>query len=205
MVSSDDEKKEGTSAESKRKYTGSFQYKVVFKESWKADYPIKAVPNDKYKFHCLPCEGNLSCHHQGLKDVKDHFGKDTHKMNLRGWKSQPNITSVFSPTDTPLKNKVLNAEVAATNFLVQHKLPLATADNLGLLFKSILPDSKIAQFYGCARQKTSAIINESFQPYCHNYLVEFCKNNPYSVGHDGSNDTGVRKMNPFRKRIFDIK
>ena len=36
------------------KYTGSFQYKAVFKESWKADYLIKAVLNDRYKFHCLP-------------------------------------------------------------------------------------------------------------------------------------------------------
>ena len=93
VSSSDDEKKEGTSAESKRKYAGSFQYKVVFKESWKADYPIKGVPNDKYKLYCLPCERNFSCHHQGLKDVKDHCGKDAHKMNLRGWKSQPKVTS----------------------------------------------------------------------------------------------------------------
>ena len=59
VSSSDDEKKEGTSAESKWIYIGSFQYKVVFKESWKADYPVKAVPNDKYTFHCLPCGRNL--------------------------------------------------------------------------------------------------------------------------------------------------
>ena len=31
VSSSDDEKKEGTSAESRRKFTGSFQYKVVFR------------------------------------------------------------------------------------------------------------------------------------------------------------------------------
>ena len=46
VSSSDGEKKEGISAESKRKCTGSFQYKVVFKESWKADYPIKVVSNE---------------------------------------------------------------------------------------------------------------------------------------------------------------
>ena len=39
-------------------------------------------------------------------------------MNLRGWENQPKITSAYSPTDTSLKNKVLNAEVAVTNFLV---------------------------------------------------------------------------------------
>ena len=127
---------------------------VLFKESWKAGYPIKDVPNDKHKFHCLPWGRNLSCHHQGLKDVKDHCGKETHKMNLRGWKSQPKIASPYSPTDTPLKNKVLNAEVAVTNFLVQHNLPLENADNLGPFFKSVFPDSKIGQSYDCVRQKT---------------------------------------------------
>ena len=136
VSSSDDEKKEGTAAESKRKYTGSFQYKVVFKESWKENYPIEAVPDDKYKFHCLPYGRNLSWHHQSFKDVKDHCGKFTHKMNLRGWKSHPKKTNVYSPTDTPLKNKVLHAKVAVINFLVQHSLLLATADHLDPLFKS---------------------------------------------------------------------
>ena len=50
VSSSDDEKKKGTSAESKQKHTGSLQQKIAFKESWKANYSIKAVPNDKYKF-----------------------------------------------------------------------------------------------------------------------------------------------------------
>ena len=164
VSSSDDEKKKETSAESKRKYNVFFQQKVVFKESWKADYPIKAVPNDKYKFHCLPWGRNLSCRNQFLKDVKDHCGKGTHKMNLRGWKSQLKISSVYSTTDTPLKSKVLNAEVVVTNLLVQHNLPLATADHLGPLFKSIFPDSKIAQSYSCARQKATAItlVNNDF-------------------------------------------
>ena len=84
-------------------------------------------------------------------------------MNLRGWKSQPKKTNVYSPTDTPLKNKVLHAKVAVINFLVQHSLTLATADHLDPLFKSIFFfffDSKIAQPYDCARQKTSAIISE---------------------------------------------
>ena len=135
VFSSDDEKKEGIAAASKRKYTGSFQYKVVFKESWKADYPVKAAPNNKHKFRCIPCGRNLSCHHQGLKDVKDHCGNDTHKMNLRGWRGYFKITSAYSPTNTPLKNKVLNAEVAVANFLVQHNLPFVTVDHLGPLFK----------------------------------------------------------------------
>ena len=147
----EDEETTETSTESKKKYTGSFQYKVSFKDSWMSQYPVKAVPNDKHKFHCLPCGKNLSCHHQGLRDVQDHCSKDMHKNNERSWKKQPHITASFFKIDTPLKKKVLNAEVMVTNFLVQHNLPIATADHLGPLFKSIFPDNKIAQSYGCAK------------------------------------------------------
>ena len=41
--------------------------------------------------------------------------------------------------------------------------------------------------------------------HCHNYIVEHCKTHAYSVGHDGSNDTGVQKNNPVSIRIFDVE
>ena len=34
--------------------------------------------------------------------------------------------------------------------------------------------------------------------------VDHCKALPYSFGTDGSNDTGVQKMNPISIRIFDV-
>ena len=95
-------------------------------------------------------------------------------------------------------------EVMVTNFLVQHNLPIATADHLEPLFKEIFPDSAIASSYSCARTKTSAILNEAFAPHCHKYVVEHCKTHAYGVGTDGSNDTGVAKLNPVSIRIFDI-
>ena len=48
---------------SKKKFTGSKIYKVSFKNEWKASYLIKEVKHDKYKFHCLLCGKNLTCHH----------------------------------------------------------------------------------------------------------------------------------------------
>ena len=56
-----------------------------------------------------------------------------------------------------------------TNFLIQHNLPLATADQP--LIKSIFPDSNIAKSYAGGRTKTSAIINKAMGPHCHEYLV----------------------------------
>ena len=109
-----------------------------------------------------------------------------------------------SNKQTTLSQKVIKAEVITTNFLVQHNLPIATADHLGPLFKEIFPDSKIAASYSCGRTKTSCILNEALAPQCHKYIIEHCQTHPYSVGTDGSNDTGVAKMNPVSIRLFDI-
>ena len=96
-------------------------------------------------------------------------------------------------------------ERMVVNFIVQHNLPIATVDHLAQLFKNVFPDSKIAASYASAKTKTFAIINKAFEPYCHSFVVDYCKSNLLSVGHDGSNDTGVQKMNPDSMRIFDIK
>ena len=199
-ISSESDNEAETS--SKKKHTGSAKYKVAFKSKWKALHPIQAVKSDIYKFNCLPCGKNLKCDHQGLKDVEDHCETETHLKNYSTWKKQPLLS--FFKTDNNFEKKVLNAEVMVTNFIVQHNLPIATADHLGHLFKNIFPDSKIASSYSCAKTKTFAILNEALAPDCHNYIVEHCKTHAYSVGHDGSNDTGVAKMNPVSIRIFDI-
>ena len=105
---------------------------------------------------------------------------------------------------TSLEKKVVNAEVKTTNFLVQHNLPLATADNLSSLFKEVFPDRSTTKNYASRRTKTTSIINEAFAPHCREYLIQHCKTHPLSVGTDGSNDTGLEKMNPVCLQIFDI-
>ena len=72
-----------------------------------------------------------------------------------------------------------------TNFIVQYNLPIATADHLAQLFKNVFPDSKIPASYASAKTKTFVIINTAFKPYCHCLLVDYCKSNPFSVGHNG--------------------
>ena len=106
--------------------------------------------------------------------------------------------------DSKFDEQVLNAEVMMTNFLVQHNISLLTADHLSSLFKEVFPDRKIAKKYAARRKKTTAILNKSLAPHCLNYIVEHCKVHPYSVGTDGSNDTGIEKMNPICVQIFDV-
>ena len=80
----------------KKKFTGSKIYKVSFKNKWKASYPIKDVKHDQYKFHCLPFGKNLTCHHQGLKEVKEHCNKPSHKQPDVSWRKQTRLPSSYS-------------------------------------------------------------------------------------------------------------
>ena len=54
-----------------------------------------------------------------------------------------------------------------------------------------------------ARTKTIAIVNEAFGTHCPDFIVKHSQNYPYSCGTDGSNDTGIQKMNPVSIRIYD--
>ena len=180
-------------------------YQSKFNHAWTETYPIRGVSGDPYKFYCIPCCKKLSCDHQGLKDVTDHCKKETHKSNVAASKTQSSMTSFIKSKESNLDKQVLNAEVMVTNFLVQHNIPLLTADHLSSLFKTAFPDSKIAQKYSSRRTKTTAMINKSFAPHCIEYIAEHCKHNAYSVGTDGSNDTGLEKMNPICVKIFDVK
>ena len=72
-------------------------------------------------------------------------------------------------------------------FLLEHNLPIATVDHAGPLFRSMLPDSKVASYYRSARTKTS-IINGALAPAFLSSIVTMVQNQPFILSVDGSND-----------------
>ena len=99
--------------------------------------------------------------------------------------------------------KVIRSEVKVANALVQHNIPLAFSDHLSPLLRSAFPDSEIAKSYASASTKTTCMINGAIAPYFKAALIEMMKNNAYSLATDGSNDTGIEKMNPMTVRLYD--
>ena len=71
------------------------------------------------------------------------------------------------------------------------------------IFKDIFPDNDTPNGYASARTKTTCIINGSLAPHFKAAIVETMKNNPFTIAIDGSNDTGLEKMNPMTVRHFD--
>lgn len=89
------------------------------------------------------------------------------------------------------------------NALVQHNIPLAFTNHLSPLLKSAFPDSEIAKSYASASTKTTCIINGALAPHFKSALIEAMKHNPYSLAIDGSNDSGIEKMNPMTVRLYE--
>ena len=89
------------------------------------------------------------------------------------------------------------------NLLIQHNVPIAITDHLSPILKDIFSDSDVACNYAAARTKTSCIINGALAPYIKSKLIDCMKSQPFAIAIDGSNDTGLEKMNPITVRLFD--
>ena len=91
-----------------------------------------------------------------------------------------------------------------TEFIVEHNLPLACADHTGPLFRKMFPDSTIATKYGCARTKTSCVL-ETLASDDAKGTVSQMKSQSFSLATDGSNDIGAAKLYPVCARYFDFE
>ena len=95
------------------------------------------------------------------------------------------------------------AEVKISTLLAQHNVPLALADHLSPMIQDVF-DGEVAKGYSCARTKTTAILNNAVAPAFKSELVAMMQHQPFSILIDGSNDTGLEKMNPITVKIFDL-
>ena len=78
---------------SKRMKLGAAVYRTKFNHAWKGIYPfISKVKGDPYKFFCQTCSRNVSCKHQGRRDVERHISRALHESNSKSLKLQSLIS-----------------------------------------------------------------------------------------------------------------
>ena len=105
---SDDDESDSTTSASKRPRTafkGAAVYRTKFKKEWTVTWPfIRPVQDDPYSFSCTLCRRQISCKHQGKRDVERHIEKRMHQDNVKATKNQAQLS--FSPMSSPLMDKV---------------------------------------------------------------------------------------------------
>ena len=157
---------------------------------------LRENQNNPHSCHCTICDKDVDCSHQWKADIKRHVNGNTHVSKseafTRATKASNHVTDFF--TSESSADQVINSELLVTDFLVEYDLSMAVVDSLGLLFKKAFPDSKITKQYHCGTTKT-CIINDALAPYFLQKTVESMKTKPFTLSTDGSNDTGLAKMN----------
>ena len=148
--------------------------------------------NTLYSLFCLICDKSISVEHQGKADL------------LNSKRAQRPITQWFVAVGSDLDKLVSATKVKKTGFLTEHNLFFTTADHLGPLFRNIFPDSKIAKAYVCGKTKVLCILNCAISPELQETLFNQMKTSCFSISTNGSNNQGLKKMNPVTVRICDI-
>ena len=100
--------------------------------------------------------------------------------------------------------QVSRAEEKIAVLMAENNIPLAFSNHLSRMLPKLFPDSKIAQKYSTAATKTTCVINEAIAPHFLRETVNIIKCSPFSLLTDGSNDSGLEKMNPLTVKICDV-
>ena len=78
-----------------KKRVSAKKYSTRYDTAWELSYPVKRVKTDDHKFHCIPCNKDLSCGHQGIKDIKEHCEVGAHKKNFKTYRESHSLTTLF--------------------------------------------------------------------------------------------------------------
>ena len=158
----------------------AIRYWTKYKKSWGKKYDfVKPSSHSDSHYFCTVCQKDVSIKHQGALDLQRHSASDT------------------------IHDQVTAAEIRNTVIIAHPNAALCLADHKGPMLRASITDSQIVKGYHCARTKTACILNYALALYLIDELVSSMKQMSYSLSVDGSNDTGLSKMNPLTVRIYD--
>ena len=163
------------------------------------------IVEDKNSSHtavCKTCSRSINIGNGGISLIEKHIKSKSHENNAKSVENSKNIKELFQPS-TSMDMNVTKAEVKLIACMVKKNIPFSFSDDLFSLLPQVFPDSKIASKLRCKRNKTTHIVTQALAPHFQKNIVETMKSKPFSVSTDGSNDTGIQKMNPVCVRMFD--
>lgn len=161
----------------------------------------------------------LNYGHQGEKDVQRQILSLLYQRNSEGMKATLSTKDKVHTTGLHYcnNNYIFLPCVACTPFrlleqrskqltLVQNNIPLSFSDQLSPLLRKNFHDSEVAKGYVArpACTKTTCIVNGSPAPQIQLSVISTLHTELFSIAVDGSNDTGLVKMNPLTVCLYDV-
>eukprot|EP00745_Piridium_sociabile_P014720 TRINITY_DN21691_c0_g2_i2.p1 TRINITY_DN21691_c0_g2~~TRINITY_DN21691_c0_g2_i2.p1 ORF type:complete len:175 (-),score=12.30 TRINITY_DN21691_c0_g2_i2:227-751(-) len=125
--------------------------------SYTKAYPciVASKVSSKYA-RCSVCDMDFMVSHGGMDDVARHVSSVRHESKAQALDKSAKLTKIFTPiapSGTAVETAAagIHAETLFAHYLVEHNIALSAADHAGELFRSMFPDSKIAQNYASGR------------------------------------------------------
>ena len=135
-------------------------YCVKFNDSWcnKFKFIQKSRKGEGFAL-CTVCGSDFSIAHGGENYINRHKNTSEHRGYVNAAQQQRKLTDIGgSSAAANLNQKVVEAELLFSGFLVEHNLPLSTTDHAAQLFRNMFPDSKIVNKHRCGRTKTTHML-----------------------------------------------
>ena len=178
-------------------------HKTKFNQSWlnKSDSNGNLVKtwlkkgSSKTKFICTLCHtGDLDCSNKGWKAVEQHMQNEKHKRISNTLKNNSQFSfsiptaTTFSTSSSnmiqlvnPNKSLSFNDQVSQAEILwalksVKSAFSYRNSDDVDELFRTMFPDSKIAQKFSIRHSKMSYVISHGLGPYFRDQLIKDIKN-----------------------------
>ena len=172
-----------------------------YRAEYSIEYPCLIKSTKESCVFCTYCKQDVSVLHGGRDDCKRHVESKKHESNANLQNSNSNLLSFFEKRESPMELQVTNAETLFTHFIIEHNVPIAVSDHAGPLFRKMFPDTEIAKKYGCARTKTSAIIDNLSRDKIET-IVETLQKTFFACATDGSNDVNTQ-LYPIVVRYYN--
>ena len=150
------------------------------------------------------CRSDYSVAYGGENDINKHKDSSRHKGYVDTAQRQKKLTDFGASSATAnLDQKVVKAKLLFSGFLVEHELPLTTADHAAKLFRNMFPDTKIVNKYRCSRTKTTHMLAGPVSKQITSDLKDELLLTPwYRLATDGSSDEDDKHL-PVSVRHVD--
>ena len=143
----------------------------------------------------------MACEHMGRLDVIRHSKTKVHRYIVVQIKAQQSLNFSTS-ADVSTSLKTIDSELKMAVLRASSSIPLAFHDKFSPALRSCFGDSTVGKKYHSASTNATCMLNMAVAPFLINKLVDTMRNHPFSLSTDGSNDSGIEKINPMSIRVL---
>ena len=181
-----------------QKYNSGWEMEPAFK-CWL----LRSAKGKNY-FRCKICHDDYTTV-GGRSNLKKHQASIKHMAKAKAVIiNQPAISDCFEKT-TMLSQKINEAKIRLSTFIVEHNIPFNVTEYLVPLIQTIGNDPEIVKAISCGRKKCTQIVKNVTGARGFETIVQFLRVNKFSIIVDESTDVSSVKHLVIVVRYFDGK